>query len=92
MPHLLWFCDHWPPGAHSQPSQIWTHEFKLLFSSEVRARFLPSQASTPAKVDFMVKDKTAVTKFKSAMIPGSHPNEKEKNSHISVIHARFQDD
>lgn len=52
--------------------------------------FLLRQA--PEKVDFMVKDKTAVTKFKSAMTPGSHPNEKEKKPHISVIHARFQDD
>lgn len=29
-------------------------------------------------VDFMVKDRTAVTKFKPTMVPGSHPNEKEK--------------
>lgn len=39
--------------------------------------FLLSQAYE--KADFMVKDKTAVTKFKSTMIPGSHPNEKEEN-------------
>lgn len=53
--------------------------------------FLPRQV--PEMVGFMVKDKTAATKFKTAMIVGSHPNSvwERKKPRVFVIYARYQD-